>query len=94
MFCYCAHQRRISASHISGSVQTSAASLRRGSVTVKTTAAMSLMKTPPTAPAGPVDPDNSSAGTAAASHRAGNVMWTTTAGTTQMSPSMSAVSAF
>lgn len=90
--CYCARQRRISASHISGSVQTSAASPRRGSATVKTTAVMSLTKTPLTAPAEPVDPDNSSAGTAAASHRAGNVTWTTTAVTTRMSPWMSAVS--
>lgn len=90
----CVCQRRISASRISGSVQTNAASLRHGSATVKTTAVMSLMKTPATAPAEPAHPDNSSAGTAAASRRAGNVTWMTTAETTRTSPSMSAVSVF
>lgn len=87
-------QPRISASRISGSVPINAASLRPGSVTGRTTAATAPMRIPHTAPAGPADPDSSSAGTAAASRRAGNVTWMTTVETTPTSLSMNAVSCY
>lgn len=69
---------------ISGSVPISAASLSRGSVTVRTTVAIILMRTLPTAPPGPAALDSSSAATDAASLRAGNVMLTTTVAITLM----------
>lgn len=62
----------------SGSVQISAASLSHGSVMVRMTAAISLMKTQHTAHPGPAALDNSSAAMDVAFPRAGNVMLTTT----------------
>ncbi len=56
-----------------GSVQISAASPSHGSATVRTTAAISLTRTLPTAPPGPAALDSSSAAMDAASLRTGNV---------------------
>lgn len=69
----------------SGSVQISAASLSHGSVTVRMTVAISLMKTQHTAHLEPAARDNSSAVMAVAFLRAGNVMLIMTVVTTLMS---------
>lgn len=69
----------------SGSVQISAASLSHGSVTVRMTVAISLMKTQHTAHLEPAARDNSSAVMAVAFPRAGNVMLIMTVVTTLMS---------
>lgn len=77
-------QLHTSVKHTSGSVRTSSVSPSRGSAMVRTTAVTSRMKTPPTAPAGPVVLDTSNAATDAVSPRAGNATLTTTAVTTPM----------
>lgn len=68
----------------SGSVQISAVSLSHGSAMVRTTVVISLTRTLPTAPPGPVVPDSSNAAMDAASPRAGNVMLMMTVVITQM----------
>lgn len=68
----------------SGSVQTSAASLSHGSVTVRMTVAITLMKTQHTAHLGPATRDNSSAVMVVAFLRAGNVTLIMTVATTLM----------
>lgn len=65
-----------------GNVQINVASQSRGSVTVRMTVVISLMKTPPIALPGPVALDSSSAATDAVFPRVGNVMWMTTVVTT------------
>lgn len=77
---------------ISGSVQTSAASLSRGSAMVTTTVAISPMRILPTAPPGPAALDSSSAATDAAFLRAGNVILMMTVAITLMNHWRSAVS--
>lgn len=79
-------------SHTSGSAAISGVSQRHGSVMGRTTVETARTRTPHTAPAECADPASLSVGMAAASLRAGNVMWTMTVEITQTSLSMSAVS--